>query len=54
VTFVPSAFEVAEGDVRLGGAIVDVDPATGQARQITRVMVRSQTQLPDSSPDQAS
>src|SRR5437660_1068792 len=26
VTFVPSSFEVAEGDPRLAGAIVDIDP----------------------------
>jgi calcineurin-like phosphoesterase len=39
VTFVPSQFEVATGDVRLGGAIVDVDPTTGQATTITRIMV---------------
>jgi metallophosphoesterase (TIGR00282 family) len=39
ITFVPSAFDVATGDVRLGGAIVDVDAATGQARAIRRVML---------------
>src|SRR3954470_14286904 len=39
VTFVPSAFDVAEGDPRLAGALVDVDPATGQARAIRRVML---------------
>src|SRR5215470_3964641 len=39
VTFVPSAFDVAEGDPRLAGALVDVDPATGQASAIRRVMV---------------
>ena len=31
VTFVPSPFDVATGDPRLGGAIVDMDLATGQA-----------------------
>jgi hypothetical protein len=30
---------VAEGDPRLGGAVVDVDPATGQASAIRRVML---------------
>ena len=40
VTFVPSAFDVAEGDPRLGGAIVDIDPDTGRATHIERVMVR--------------
>src|SRR5262249_39531493 len=39
VTFVPSAFDVAEGDPRLAGALVEVDPATGQAQTIRRVMV---------------
>jgi metallophosphoesterase (TIGR00282 family) len=39
VTFVPTAFEVADGDVRLGGAIVDVDEETGQATAIRRVML---------------
>jgi metallophosphoesterase (TIGR00282 family) len=40
ITFVPSAFDVATGDVRLAGAIVDVDPTTGKATAIKRVMVR--------------
>src|SRR5579872_1072918 len=39
VTFVPSAFDVAEGDPRLAGAVVDVDPATGQAQAIRRIML---------------
>jgi metallophosphoesterase (TIGR00282 family) len=39
VTFVPSAFDVASGDPRLGGAVVDIDPATGQATSIRRVML---------------
>jgi 2',3'-cyclic-nucleotide 2'-phosphodiesterase len=39
VTFVPSAFDVAEEDPRLGGAIVDVDAATGKATAIRRVML---------------
>ena len=39
VTFVPSAFEVATGDPRLGGAIVDVDVATGRATAIRRLML---------------
>ena len=38
-TFVPSAFDVATGDPRLAGAIVDVDEGTGQATAIRRVMV---------------
>jgi len=39
VTFVPSAFDVATGDPRLAGAIVDVDPATGRSQAIRRVML---------------
>jgi metallophosphoesterase (TIGR00282 family) len=39
LTFVPAPFDVATGDVRLGGAIVDVDGATGRATAIRRVMV---------------
>jgi metallophosphoesterase (TIGR00282 family) len=39
VTFVPSAFDVATGDPRLGGTIVDVDPATGRAIGIRRLML---------------
>jgi metallophosphoesterase (TIGR00282 family) len=39
ITFVPSAFDVATGDPRLAGAIVDVDAATGRASAIRRVMI---------------
>src|SRR5262249_35078643 len=39
VTFIPSAFDVAEGDPRLGGALVDVDPLTGRASTIRRIML---------------
>ena len=40
VSFRPSPFEVATEDVRLNGAIVDVDPATGKATSIERLAVR--------------
>jgi metallophosphoesterase (TIGR00282 family) len=40
ITFVPTPFDVAEGDVRLGGAIVEIDAATGKATAIRRVMIR--------------
>jgi len=40
ITFVPMPFDVASGDVRLGGAIVDVDGTTGKATSIRRVSVR--------------
>jgi metallophosphoesterase (TIGR00282 family) len=39
ITFMPSPFDVATGDPRLAGAIVDVDPETGRATGIRRVMV---------------
>jgi metallophosphoesterase (TIGR00282 family) len=39
VTFVPSSFDVAEGDPRLAGAVVDLDAATGRATAIRRVML---------------
>ena len=39
LTFIPSAFDVAEGDPRLGGALVDVDPVTGRASAIRRIML---------------
>ncbi|HEY7330236.1 MAG TPA: TIGR00282 family metallophosphoesterase [Gemmataceae bacterium] len=38
LTFVPTAFDVASGDLRLAGALVDVDPSTGQSQAIRRVM----------------
>jgi metallophosphoesterase (TIGR00282 family) len=39
VTFAPSNYEVATGDPRLGGAIVDIEPATGRATAIRRLML---------------
>jgi 2',3'-cyclic-nucleotide 2'-phosphodiesterase len=39
VTFVPSAFDVAEGDPRIAGAVVEIDAATGQAASIRRLML---------------
>jgi len=38
-TFRPTQFEVATGDPRMHGTIVDVDPATGRATGIRRVVV---------------
>jgi metallophosphoesterase (TIGR00282 family) len=40
IDFVPTMFDVATGDVRLSGAIVDVDPTTGKATAIKRMMVK--------------
>lgn len=39
ISFVPSPFDVATGDVRLGGAIVDIDVDTCRATAIRRVML---------------
>ena len=39
VTFVPTMFDVAEGDVRIAGAIVDIDVVTGRAEAIRRIML---------------
>jgi hypothetical protein len=38
-TFEPTAFDVATGDVRLAGVIVDCDPKTGKSSAIRRVMI---------------
>src|SRR5215210_1176171 len=35
----PTSFEVAKHDVRLAGALIDIDETTGKARSIERVMV---------------
>ena len=40
VTFQPSFFQVATGDVRLNGAVFDVDVASGKATAIRRLVVR--------------
>jgi metallophosphoesterase (TIGR00282 family) len=39
VTFMPTPFDVAEGDPRLAGALIDCDPATGLAQSIRRLML---------------
>jgi hypothetical protein len=39
LTFTPTHFEVATGDVQLHGTLVDVDPATGRATAIRRLSV---------------
>jgi len=38
-SFRPTHFEVASGDVRLNGTIVDIDPATGRAVGIRRIAI---------------
>jgi metallophosphoesterase (TIGR00282 family) len=52
VTAIPTPFEVATDDVRLGGAILDVDPLTGRATHIERVMITA-ADFPDVSAQQA-
>ncbi len=37
INFVPSSFDVATGDVRMSGAIVDADESTGRATGIRRM-----------------
>jgi 2',3'-cyclic-nucleotide 2'-phosphodiesterase len=39
ITFIPSAYDVATGDPRLGGAIVDIDSGSGLAKSIRRIMI---------------
>ena len=41
LTNVPHFFDVANGDPRLCGALIEVDPATGRATAITRVGLRA-------------
>ena len=40
LTQMPTRFEMAEGDVRLNGVVVDVDEKTGKAEGISRIEVR--------------
>jgi calcineurin-like phosphoesterase len=53
LTGMPTEFEVATGDVRLCGTIVDVDPASGRTTTIRRLCVteadlpRLQSQVPE-------
>jgi len=37
VSNMPAAFPVADGEVRLRGALIEIDEATGQARRIVRI-----------------
>jgi len=41
-TAMPARFEVAKGDVRVAGAVVDVDASTGLARSIDPFLVEAQ------------
>jgi 2',3'-cyclic-nucleotide 2'-phosphodiesterase len=42
VTFVPTFFDVATGDPRLCAAKVEIDPASGRALSIERIVVRDE------------
>ena len=42
VTMRPKTFSVAVGDVRISGAIVDVDPKTGSAKAIKRLQINEE------------
>jgi 2',3'-cyclic-nucleotide 2'-phosphodiesterase len=42
ITFRPTYFQVAKHDVRLGGTIVEADPATGTALSIRRLVLREE------------
>jgi hypothetical protein len=37
LTGLPQRFDVANGQVRLQGALVDIDPSTGRAQSIVRI-----------------
>jgi metallophosphoesterase (TIGR00282 family) len=41
LTFVPHYFDVATGDPRLNGALVEIDPMTGRAQAIRRISIDS-------------
>jgi calcineurin-like phosphoesterase len=41
LSFVPTPFDVAVGDVRMAGSIVDVDAATGRATAIRRITINA-------------
>jgi hypothetical protein len=40
LTYRPNKFDVAKGDVRLQGVVVDIDPETGRARTIERLSLK--------------
>ena len=39
INFKPSHFEVAQSDVKLSGALVEINPETGKATSVRRVAV---------------
>jgi hypothetical protein len=42
ITGIPAPFEMAAEDVRLGGAIVEIDPTSRRASHIERIMISSE------------
>jgi 2',3'-cyclic-nucleotide 2'-phosphodiesterase len=46
LTFTPTPFDVATADVRFSGTIVDVDPVTGRATAIRRLLIRESELAP--------
>lgn len=40
LTQIPNKFDVAKNDIRLQGAVLDIDPASGRARAIERISVK--------------
>lgn len=52
-TQMPRYFEVATGDIRLGGALITLDPETGRAKAIERVMEPVAPAAPDAPADAA-
>ena len=50
LSMVPAHFDVAKGDERLCGVVVDVDAATGKAVGIERVCVRGLSEPPSAEP----
>jgi len=45
LTFVPNFYDVATGDPRLNGALVEIDPETGRASAIRRVSINQEDAL---------
>jgi len=40
LTQIPNKFDVAKNDIRLQGALLDIDPESGKARAIERISVK--------------
>lgn len=45
ITFQPTQFDVANGDVQLHGTVVDVDPETGRATGIRRLVLKEEVTI---------